>query len=521
MRSSTLALRVLLLGSLGLTACDVQGSDVSDVDRTKGSGGSSSGGSTGGGGVPSNSDACTNSQPVLDRDTGTFRCAEGYMHRAEARNCQSELPRDITIEWPPSSGEGGEGGSNGVGYTRSSDECERDTDCPAPNSFCSLVRTNGSSSCFFGEPPVPDYARTCVQGCLADADCEADEVCICGSPVGYCHPVSPIAGCHSDADCAGDALCLSNGRTDNYGSHAFACQLPGDECTTDADCPPNPNFCRISAEGRTCEYGAVCGRPFLVEQRARLACATETSTWQLDDQERPMIAPSELAPRLARHWTEIGLMEHASVAAFARFTLQLLNMGAPAETIEASNRAQMDETLHARMAFEIASRYAGRDVGPGALSVQGSLLEDSWEHILATTIEEGCIGETCAAIEAAHAAILCEDPAVARVLERIAEDESRHAALAWRTVAWMIGERPELRAVAARLFEEAAAEAASKPAAHVVASPQSEAERYGALELSTLASCRAEALTEVVLPCVRSLLLSAPVSARASAVIAC
>jgi hypothetical protein len=261
----------------------------------------------------------------------------------------------------------------------------------------------------------------------------------------------------------------------------------------------------MSAEGRTCAPGAVCGRPFLVEQQVRLASASETSSWQLDEQERPGLAPTALAPHLTQRWTEIGLMEHASIAAFARFTLQLLSMGAPAALIEASNRAQMDETRHARMAFELASHYAGKDVGPGALSIEGSLLEASWANILATTIEEGCIGETCAAIEAAHAAALCEDPAVARVLERIAEDESRHASLAWRTTAWMIGERPELRELAARLFDEAARRASSVPASEHATAPTG-AELYGALDLATLAECRVQAFAEVVLPCARSLL---------------
>jgi hypothetical protein len=403
-------------------------------------------------------------------------------------------------------------------YTTSTDECDRDTDCAeGPLSFCALGQTNGPYPCSLdGSIPTPDYARTCVSGCQTDADCEENAVCVCGSPIGTCQRVSEIAGCHSDADCEGDALCLRNARTDNFGSYRFACQLPGDECATDQDCPGSYEFCSITADGRKCASGAVCGRPFLVEQQARLACASETSFWQLDGQERPGLAPAALTPQLAQRWTEIGLMEHASIAAFARFTLQLLSIGAPADLIEASNRAQMDETRHARMAFELASHYAGKDVGPGALSIEGSLLEASWENILATTIEEGCVGETCAAIEAAHAASLCEDPAVARVLERIAEDESRHASLAWRTVAWMIGARPELGALATRLFAEAAQRSSTDPA-QLGGTARSQTERYGALELTTLAMCRAQALAEVVLPCAQRLLPLRAASAQQSA----
>lgn len=40
-------------------------------------------------------------------------------------------------------------------------------------------------------------------------------------------------------------------------------------------------------------------------------------------------------------------IETGSIAAFARFTLQLLHLGAPCELIEASQRAMLDETRHA------------------------------------------------------------------------------------------------------------------------------------------------------------------------------
>lgn len=53
-------------------------------------------------------------------------------------------------------------------------------------------------------------------------------------------------------------------------------------------------------------------------------------------------------------------MEHASVAAFARFTLQLLAMGAPAELVQASVGAAADELDHARLRFGIADRFDGR-----------------------------------------------------------------------------------------------------------------------------------------------------------------
>jgi hypothetical protein len=44
-----------------------------------------------------------------------------------------------------------------------------------------------------------------------------------------------------------------------------------------------------------------------------------------------------------------------------------------------------------------------------------------------------------------EAAALSADPALTALLRSIAEDEERHAALAWRTVAWLVRTWPELR----------------------------------------------------------------------------
>jgi hypothetical protein len=51
---------------------------------------------------------------------------------------------------------------------------------------------------------------------------------------------------------------------------------------------------------------------------------------------------STLDPRtraaLARAWAQDGVEEHASIAAFARFTVLLLSVGAPPDFVEAAQR---------------------------------------------------------------------------------------------------------------------------------------------------------------------------------------
>jgi hypothetical protein len=87
-------------------------------------------------------------------------------------------------------------------------------------------------------------------------------------------------------------------------------------------------------------------------------------------------------------------MEHASIAANARFALELLSLGAPPELVEETYQAMADETVHARDACALASAYAGHAVGPGALDISQALAAGSPIDIVRTAILEGCIGET-------------------------------------------------------------------------------------------------------------------------------
>ena len=160
---------------------------------------------------------------------------------------------------------------------------------------------------------------------------------------------------------------------------------------------------------------------------------------------RTAIAPLDLgdphaAEALAAAWLKDALEEHASVAAFARFSMLLLSVGAPPELVIASQRASLDEVEHARACFALARRYGGRDVGPGPLDVQDSVQALSLAELVALTVAEGCVGETLGALMAADQLTRVTDPEVARVLKRIARDEARHAELAWKFLAWALAQ---------------------------------------------------------------------------------
>ena len=287
----------------------------------------------------------------------------------------------------------------------------------------------------------------------------------------------------------------------------FACQTPQDTCGGNRDCNPGgTEACGYSNARHECYQACVYGRPFLVRGSAQTADVVTRSDWQASDLRPDLDDPSpEQREALSRAWARMAQMEHASVAAFARFALQLLSVGAPASLIEQTYEAMRDETEHAKMCFALAGSYSGHAVGPAALSVGDALADLSPEAILVTTILEGCIGETVAAIEAAEALEHAKDPAVRGVLSKIAEDEKRHAGLAWQYVRWATSQDAQLRVMAAAVFASAATE--SRPSSRLsVAGTEGDLLRFGIVSEPFRRQIRANVLLNVIAPCARALL---------------
>jgi hypothetical protein len=196
-------------------------------------------------------------------------------------------------------------------------------------------------------------------------------------------------------------------------------------------------------------------RPFLVGSSLRAAVARPRTDWAHVMAAAATLDPSTRA-RLAQAWLADGLEEHASIAAFARFTLLLLSVGAPPELIAASQRASLDEVRHAERCFALAARYGARALGPSSLTVHDAMTAMSLAEIAALTAEEGCVGETLGAVLAAAQRDRATDPEARRVLAGIARDEERHAALAWSFVRWaVVRGGAEVRTAVARAVERA------------------------------------------------------------------
>ncbi len=211
---------------------------------------------------------------------------------------------------------------------------------------------------------------------------------------------------------------------------------------------------------RGCHFDCVIvtGRPLLVDGHLVVASVDRDPAWSGDPD-----APSDdaLTPpqrsALAEHWTRSMREEHASVAAFARLSLQLMSLGAPPELLRRVHRAAIDEVDHARRCAALASRFAGEPRSPGALPAACAPIAAVDHATLAVdTLREGCVGEAVFAGAAARARDRATDPAVREALTVIARDEAEHAALAWDLVAWCMeagGDtvREALRAAAGEL----------------------------------------------------------------------
>ena len=216
-------------------------------------------------------------------------------------------------------------------------------------------------------------------------------------------------------------------------------------------------------------------------------------------------------------------MEHAAIAAFERATLELMAMAAPPGLLGEVQTAAAEEIDHAKRCFGLAARFSGLDREPGPLisleprvrglakaGSDGSGLREDWIRLALDTFVEGCVGETIATLIARRGQRRCEDPASHAVLGVIVDDESRHAGLAWQTIAWILEASGEHReAVLAAIHQQAEAMAAkAREACEQLPEPDPMAEalaRFGRCDRRTEQLARRDAWAELILPTLQAL----------------
>lgn len=131
-------------------------------------------------------------------------------------------------------------------------------------------------------------------------------------------------------------------------------------------------------------------------------------------------------------FANLAELEAVSIDAFAILADELEAHGAPASLVSDARAAADDEVRHTKIASALARRE-GHSVHAPQVVRQGT------RSLLAIAVEnaaEGCVRETFGALLAMHQAEHAGDPTIRNAMCKIAEDEARHATLAWRVAAW-------------------------------------------------------------------------------------
>jgi hypothetical protein len=387
-----------------------------------------------------------------------------------------------------------------------------------------LIRAAGGASLGLGvacgaRTPLDELAPSTDGGGSADggADAGSDVILAVDAPPDV-PDVGPI--CVVDAASVVDA-------GDDAGIHT-RCFTPEGSCATAKQVEDGVYFsqmcnqprilavlCGPTVIGSKCCYevdqsgpiiGCYVGRAFLVDEGLVKAELGQGAGWRAGG--APSVADLGDATReaLAKGWVLDGLFEHASVASFARFSMQMLAAGAPADLVRDAHAAASDEVRHAELCFALASAYAGTALKPERLPMPPALaIESDLAVMVVESVVEGCIGETLAAAQAEESLARATDPAVVAALESTLEDEIRHAELAWRFVRWAIdagGER--VRAAVAHAF--ASFRAPDPPLQSYAGVDLAAFAAHGRLTATDARAVALRAITEVVQPCACALL---------------
>jgi hypothetical protein len=319
------------------------------------------------------------------------------------------------------------------------------------------------------------------------------------------------AGC-ADAFTEEELQEAKSGRAVSSGDLILSCANTCAELRTWSS-SPNGSYqkvCESESEGKCCQVQEwekrryYRGRPFVVEGEVRTGRLESTGAWaslfRLDCD-----LPEDQRARVIEVWAEAGTEEHASIASFSQFMLDLMSLAAPPELIQETAKAISDEVLHAQACFGIASALQGSPVGPGPVNTTGLQATRTPEEMLRAALREGCVGETLAAHLAGWLATRAVNPTVQGVLSGIAEDEGRHAALAWQFSAWVLATRPELRWVAEEEFASLRHETSQLP------ETEADLSAWGVPSPSQEAELSARAVEELLVPAFEALLV-APVA---------
>ncbi len=292
-------------------------------------------------------------------------------------------------------------------------------------------------------------------------------------------------------------------------------------CPDAADALPffPPSCASISSVQSACvggEVGACCynvtaecicvGRPFLVDRRPRAAAARRADDrgWRGDDGPDARDLPRETRDALAAAFTRDALGEHASIASFARFALELMAVGAPADLVGDAQRAgaRRGEARADRLRPRERVRRCPRR--PRRVPLRGGRAADGPGLVRARRGRRGLRPRDRRRPRRRRPrARSATDARVAALTASIAEDEARHAELAWRTMAWVL--RAGREAVADVAFAALAGAARDARAPGRAPGSRHDLRAFGVLDAEATRAIVEAGIAGVVEPCARAL----------------
>ena len=358
--------------------------------------------------------------------------------------------------------------------------------------------------------------------CDTDSDCQEDQQCLCANRVmnieSRCVPASCSEG--SDCDTGGCGLSIFE---DGCGmEESLACYTDNDLCRSAEDCVDFSGLgCYANSQGWQCsEFLCAVGRPLTEEGDCQVAPLSAEAGWVETIPELTCAHLSESdQERVISYWAEVCQLEHSSVASFARFTMEMMAIGAPADLLLAVQEAAADEVRHARRAAELLSALGGERVGFGSLPIEQVQISAHRAEILERLIREACFGETLGVAEVTEQACLCDHPIIRDHLATVRDDETRHAGLAWRALQWIIEsadthERPALVLLAQNTFASLGAEFnLARKSDHAQGVHAYALNHFGVLTAAQTHRARSAAYYEVIVPCIQQLDLTQVTSA--------
>lgn len=149
---------------------------------------------------------------------------------------------------------------------------------------------------------------------------------------------------------------------------------------------------------------------------------------------------------LAAQWRENGRTEHASVAAFARLTLDLVALGAPPALIAGAQRDALDEVRHAELCFALARAIDGKSESPSPFPdasrarTLSRIRSVALAELAVDSLVDGALHEGVSARIVAKLARRSADPSIRAILKQIAADEGRHSAHGWDVVRFCLAQ---------------------------------------------------------------------------------